>query len=337
MPTVPMTDFDEQLVHQVPEPLANVATRHEHWRESYFFVTFPREPTPASDVLILTMATYPFRQVLDSYQMGRVDGVPTFALHERPWGDSPHQTVVGPVEIEIVEPYKRVNLHVAPAPNSPVSLDMTFSARGAACGLRRGTMRWRDETVWDQSHMIQSGNFDGTYTFNGDTRSVDGWWGQRDHSWGIRDHFRCPMWMWVNVQLEDEMLGAWHWEYANGAPVYTDGCAAPSDGSPPVSLVSFHHEMNWTDHKGQRVDYGRDGEEVRGLEGVIEMGFENGRRVRVEGQGELVMPYAARGGGQYLLRVQTDDGRKGCAIFEITGAHHHRYFPVARAERLPPG
>jgi hypothetical protein len=35
--------------------------------------------------------------------------------------------------------------------------------------------------------------------------------------------------------------------------------------------------------------------------------------------------------------VRADDGRAGTAIYEVTGAHHHQYFPVARGERLPPG
>jgi len=30
------------------------------------------------------------------------------------------------------------------------------------------------------------------------------------------------------------------------------------------------------------------------------------------------------------------DGSEGTAIYEVTGAHHHRFFPVARGERPPP-
>jgi hypothetical protein len=29
------------------------------------------------------------------------------------------------------------------------------------------------------------------------------------------------------------------------------------------------------------------------------------------------------------MQVRTDDGRTGTAIYEITGARHHRYFPDA--------
>jgi hypothetical protein len=64
-----LTDMDEHLVHQLPEPLPNTAVHHPHWRESYFFIAHP--PTDPGDVVILTMATYPQREQMDSLQMGR--------------------------------------------------------------------------------------------------------------------------------------------------------------------------------------------------------------------------------------------------------------------------
>ena len=112
-----------------------------------------------------------------------------------------------------------------------------------AYGLRRGTMRAGHELIWDQSHMVQSGTFTGTFTHDGTTYEVDDWWGQRDHSWGIRDHARVPMWMWLAVQLPDGMAALWHWEYANGARVYTDGCFAPADGSEPIAVVDVKHDL----------------------------------------------------------------------------------------------
>jgi hypothetical protein len=32
-------------------------------------------------------------------------------------------------------------------------------------------------------------------------------------------------------------------------------------------------------------------------------------------------------GGLNQVEVEADDGRRGTAIFEVTGARHHRYFP----------
>jgi hypothetical protein len=153
----------------------------------------------------------------------------------------------------------------------------------------------------------------------------------------VRDHARCPLWIWLAIQLPDGMIGVWHWEYPNGAPVYTDGCFAPADGGPPVPVITFRHELHWTDKDGQRIAYERDGTDVRGLAGSIELVFEGGRRLRVEASGSGCAPYGRLGGGQHLMSVETDDGRSGTAVYEVTGAHHHHFFPVARGANLPPG
>jgi hypothetical protein len=333
-----LTALDELFVHQIPEPLPHVVTHHPHWRESYFFVL--HDPEDLGDVVILTVAHFPVREEMDSLQMGIVDGQHVFAHHVRPYDGDPHTTAVGPVTVDVVSPFSTVALRVSPSASAPapVALDLTFQARGAPYGLRRGTMKAGHETIWDQSHMIQSGTWSGTYTpasGSGSVRTVDGWWGQRDHSWGIRDHARCPLWMWLAIQLPDGMLGVWHWELANGARIYTDGCFAPADGSQPIPVVDFQHALDWTDGDGSPVSYGRDGTDVRGLAGQVRFTLAGGRVVTVDASGRWAAPYGPFGGGQHQMRVRTDDGREGTAIYEITGAHHHRYFPVARGEGLP--
>lgn len=329
-----LTAMDELFVHQIPEPLPNVVTHHDHWRESLFFVLHPREEP--GDVVILTLAHFPKREIMDSLQLGRIDGQQIFAHHTRPYDGDPHTMAVGPVRIDIVEPYKTVKLDVDAA-SAPVALDLAFRARTQACGLRRGTMKAGHEIIWDQSHMIQSGTYSGTYTFQGKTYRVDDWWGQRDHSWGIRDHRRCPLWMWLAIQLPDGMFGVWHWEYANGARVYTDGCFAPAGGGEPTPVVDFRHDLDWTGEDGRPVDYGRDGTDVRGLSGRVEIVLEGGAAVVIDAEGTSCTPYGPLGGGLHQMVVRTDDGRSGTAIYELTGAHHHRYFPIPRAEGLPPG
>jgi hypothetical protein len=197
-------------------------------------------------------------------------------------------------------------------------------------------MKAGHETIWDQSHMIQSGEYEGWFRHAGTTHRVDGWWGQRDHSWGIRDHARCPMWQWLAIQLPDGMFGVWNWEYPNGARVFTDGCFAPSDGSTPVPVIFFRHDLHWLDAEGRRTSYGRDGENVHGLEGRVEITLEGGRTVGIEGRGSWAARYGPYGGGQNLLALRTDDGREGIGIYEITGGYHHHFFPVPRAQGFPP-
>lgn len=317
--------MDDFFVHQIPELLPNVALRHPHWRESYFFEM--HRPDAAGDVVFFTMAQYPATARLDSLQMGKVGGVPILGMLERPFGDDPHTTDVGGAKVEIVRPMEEIRLWADPD-QAAIGLDVTFRARTQPYGLRRGSMWARDGLVWDQSHLLQSGTYDGTYSFGGRTHRVDRWWGQRDHSWGVRDHGRCPLWLWLQVQLPDGFLGVWHWELANGTLVYSDGCWASTGGEEPVPVVGFRHDLQWTDAGGHPTPYGEDGAGVVGLKGSAVFALADGRRVAVDGQGTFDRPYEPfHRGGVNQMRVTTDDGREGTAICEVTGAHHHRYFP----------
>jgi hypothetical protein len=326
--------MDELFVHQIPEPLPNVATHHDHWRESLFFIAHP--PDGPGDVIILTLAHFPKREQMDSLQLGRVGGMPAVAHHARDYDGDPHTMRVGPVSVDIAEPFKRIELAVAESPASPLSLDLTFTARTEAYGLRRGTMKAGHEIIWDQSHMVQSGTYNGTFTFGGEVHEMRDWWGQRDHSWGIRDHARCPLWMWLAIQLPEGMVAVWHWELPNGAVVYTDGCFAPAGGGEPVPVIHFHHDLHWLGEDGGEVSYERDGELVTGLAGHVDITLEGGRTLAIDAEGRWAQRYGPVGGGLSEMVVHTADGSHGTAIYEVTGAHHHHFFPVARGDRLPP-
>lgn len=326
--------LDERFAHQIPELLTNVAAHNPHWRESYFFEL--HRPDAAGDVVFLTMARYPARALMDSIQMGRVAGVPVLGVLARPLGEDPHTTEVPGARVEVVRPFEELRLWADPAV-AAIGLDLTFRARTQPYGLRRGTLRAGDDVVWDQSHILQSGIYTGTYTYDGATRQVDGWVGQRDHSWGIRDHGRCPLWMWLQIQLDDGFLGVWHWELASGAHVYTDGCWAGADGSDPVPVVELRHDLVWTGADGAPATYGEHGETVAGLRGGCAFTLADGRRLDVDAEGTFDRPYEPfRRGGLSQMRVRIDDGREGTAIYEVTGARHHRYLPDTTVEGVLP-
>jgi hypothetical protein len=107
--------------------------------------------------------------------------------------------------------------------------------------------------------------------------------------------------------------------------------------SEPVQVVDYQYDLHWIDASGARTDYGRDGENVAGLEGPISVRLADGREFRVEGSGRWHARYGQMGGGQVNMQLRTSDGRVGNAAYEITGTSHHHFFPVARAENYPPG
>ena len=77
-----LTAMDELFLHQIPEPLPNVVTHHQHWRESLFFIVHPRDEL--GDCIILTMATFPAREEMDALQLGHIGTTPTIGRHAVP-------------------------------------------------------------------------------------------------------------------------------------------------------------------------------------------------------------------------------------------------------------
>jgi hypothetical protein len=316
------TGQDRNLAFGIPEHLSPAAPV-PYWRESHFFVL--HRPDRLADALVITMASQPSRRLLDSFQMGTVNGVPFFQRNFRRCSD-PTGMAVGPIEVEVVEPYRLLRLRAA-GDRSSFGMDVVFTARTMPYLMRPGELREGSEIVWQQRQILQSGWFDGTYTAGGRSHAVRRWWGQRDHSWGIRDHLRAPMWLWLAIQLPDGMLGAWCWERADGTRCYTDGCWASAGNDEPVPVTSVDHELRWLDDRGRPVSYGSGGQAVHGLSGRVRLQLGSGERITVEGGGILVASYGRRGGGVFQMSVHTDDGRSGTAIYEITGHRHHLFFP----------
>ena len=96
--------------------------------------------------------------------------------------------------------------------------------------------------------------------------------------------------------------------------------------------------MSWVGADGQPARYGEHGEEVAGLAGNLHLhAGRRGRRITVEAEGTFDRPYEPfHRGGLSQMRVRADDGRTGTAIYEVTGARHHHYFPDTVVEGVLP-
>jgi len=327
------TPADERFGHQLPELAGTVSSTSSHWRESCFFEV--HDPSGEDDCLFFTLAWYPQGDTMDSLQMGRVHGRAFLGRQERSVPGDHELLQVPGVVLEVVRPLEELRLLVDPE-RCPIGADLRFSARTQPYALHRGTLLTdRGEVVWDQRHLLQSGTWRGTYEVDGTVHRVEGWLGQRDRSWGVRDHGRCPLWLWLQVQFDDGFLGVWHWERANGAPVFTDGCFAGADRSEPVPVTRLDHDLAWLDAAGQPTVYGRHGETVAGIGGACRFHLADGRSMTLQATGSFARPYEPfHRGGLNLVRVETEDGRRGTGIYELTGARHRRYFPETE---LPPG
>ena len=103
----------------------------------------------------------------------------------------------------------------------------------------------------------------------------------------------------------------------------------PSGGLPPRGA--------WQGSDGAPAAYGQHGEQVAGLAGSCVFTLAGGRSITVEAEGTFDRPYEPfRRGGLNQMRVRADDGRTGTAIYEVTGARHHRFFPDTAVEGMLP-
>ena len=70
---------------------------------------------------------------------------------------------------------------------------------------------------------------------------------------------------------------------------------------------------------------------------LAEDALADGRTVDVEAEGDFVRPYEPfHRGGLNVVRVRTGDGRSGTAVYEVTGARHHRFFPDTDVDGVLP-
>src|SRR5918994_5411457 len=104
---------------------------------------------------------------------------------------------------------------------------------------------------------------------------------------GIRDHGRCPLWLWWQIQLDDGFLGVWHWELPNGALVYRDGCWAGADMSEPVPVVDFRYDAKWVGADGNPAAYGEHGDTVAGVVASAAFTLADRRMIEVEAGGSV--------------------------------------------------
>ena len=115
------------------------------------------------------------------------------------------------------------------------------------------------------------------------------------------------------------------------APASTPTAAGPAaDGSDPVPIVDFEHDVEWVDADGRPRRYGEHGEAVAGLARDMPR---SAWRTAVDSPSRPTGTLRPAVRAVPTRRAQPDDAcapttaATGTAIYEVTGARHHRFFP----------
>lgn len=247
-------------------------------REGFFdrFV-FNLHPTDATDPsLVFGFGIHPPRDVADGFLVATTgDRQRNLRFSTELSATDGHGA--GPFSFEVVDPMRTWRLALA-ANLSGVALDVTWHARTSAWTGQVG-VETAGEVTAAFDHLFQSGRYAGSLTIDGEARSVEGWWGQRDRSRGVRTMAGGQgLHLWVQAQLPDLSVGFLLVEDRSQGRLLLEGAVMHEDGRlDPVTDV--RHDL--------RFDLGLD---LR--EGLLE--------VRTAGGSTYLLECDASAGGGYL-------------------------------------
>ena len=176
-----LTKGDDFPIHQTSEPIAYAGTDRNFY-DRYFFNGYGEE---GGDFFAAAFGVYPHLNIVDaSFSIIR-DGVQT-SLHASRWLNMERMDLqAGPIRIEVVEPLQRLRL-VVEAPDQGVAADLVFEGRSFPIEEPRFVRRHGPRAFMDYTRLTQNGRYSGWVELDGKRTSVDGWFGTRDRSWGVR-------------------------------------------------------------------------------------------------------------------------------------------------------
>ena len=177
-----LTELDDLLCHQTAATFDEVAvTDHRFFDRTWFCAYAPDGGT----CVITGMGAYANTNVLDGFAAVQRDGVQWNVRLSR--GLRPRRTLmaVGPLAHEVEVPLSTFRLTLEPGEHD-VSFDLRWTGAVPPTleGRHQATLDGRG--VEDYRRFVQLGTVDGSIEVDGHRTELDGWFGARDRSWGVR-------------------------------------------------------------------------------------------------------------------------------------------------------
>jgi hypothetical protein len=312
-----LTPQDDLIGHQLPTTFDHVGTSDPAWMERLWY---SGHIVPGGDVIFdLGLGYHPNKNVMDAFAGVTVGDTQYNLRLSRRLRPDPLRTKVGPLEISVLEGLRRHRLTLAEN-DSGLSFDIEFHAATNAHEEAPHFRRRQGRVAEDMMRAQQLGRYSGWLQVDGRRFDIrpEAWWGQRDHSWGIRaemrtDETRPPLtyyppllYTWTNVQFPTRGLVWYFNERAPGDVIYVTGeevlaLGQKSDRGRLVTGVG--HDLNWADDPlGQTL-----------VGGEFELQFANGSRRRLQ-----VRMLPAR----FFLKGGLYGGLRGWAFGDDKGALH---------------
>lgn len=204
--------------------------------DRFMFNGHPTETTSPS--FIIGLGIYPPKDVVDGFLVF-VDGTEQRNLRFSTELSDTDGNSAGPLAWQTVEPNKAWRLVMGENP-SGVECDLTWNARTPAwfgdVGVKEG-----DIVTASFEHLFQSGYYEGHLIVDGVRHSVDGWYGQRDRSRGVRTMKGGQgLHIWYQAQFPDRSVGFLLVEDRQGGRILLEGAVMHEDGTLDTVLDVKH-------------------------------------------------------------------------------------------------
>jgi hypothetical protein len=151
----------------------------------------------------------------------------------------------GPFSYEVVDPNVTWHLVLGPNPTG-MEFDLVWTARTPAWFGEVGVENTTGvSTSFD--HLFQSGRYTGTLTVDGEVHDVDGWYGQRDRSRGVRTMSGGQgLHIWYQAQFPDRSVGFLYVEDRDHQSILLEGAVMLEDGGLDV-ITGVRHDLRFDD------------------------------------------------------------------------------------------
>jgi hypothetical protein len=261
-PELPLTPLDDYPWHQAIAPFPLPATSDTHFNDGYYFGFFSR-----GHFGFFGLRLYPNTNVMDGYAGMVVGGEQRQVRASRALRPDVDTLAVGPLKLTIVEPMQRQRLQLLDNP-AGITFDVTFTASAPAY-LESADIHYRRGRLLN--HVLrytQLTRIDGTATVDGETIPVDAWYGNRDHSWGIRASMGPRIALkgteetrgdprairiWLPFEVGDHTGFFSLHEDADGRRLDFDGMLMSKDGE-VTELKTAEHRFRYTAHSKRLKD-----------------------------------------------------------------------------------
>lgn len=176
-----LTRADDFPIHQTAEPIA-VAGSDRNFYDRYFFNGYDAK----GDVMFaIALGVYPVLNIMDAALTVAVDGQQHNLRFSKELLGERLDMQVGAFRLNVVEPLKTLRIRIADNEHK-IHGELTCEARHAAMLEPRFVQRLGPRTLLDYTRLTQNIVWSGQLSVAGKTYQLEGWWGTRDRSWGVR-------------------------------------------------------------------------------------------------------------------------------------------------------